>query len=111
VLEQLEPAHLGALLAHAKIQHVLGRVMLVHGGEDLLVGAQLDAAIDHRQALGRAAGKGDLRGCGLQITTGPFAHLAFALPGFFQAPVHRQAGIAVDLQAVALDGVAHRFGV
>ena len=85
--------------------------MLVDGGEDLLVRAYLDSAIDHRQAFGRAAGQGDLARFGVQVAAGPFAHLAFTFPGLLQIPIHGQAGVAVDLRAVAVNRIAHRFGV
>ena len=81
--------------------------MFVFGGENFLAGAHVEAAVDHRQPLGGAAGEGDLAGFGLQVTSGPFAHLAFTFPGLLQVPIHGQAGVAVNGGAVALNGFAH----
>ncbi len=111
VLEQADLAHAGAFAFGAQPQGVAGRVMLVLGGENFLVGAHMDAAVDHRQAFGGAAGQGDLARLGLQVASSGLAHLVFALPGFGQVPVHCQARVAIDGRAMALDGVAYGLGV
>ncbi len=81
------------------------------GGEDFLVRAHMQAAVDHRQSFCGAAGQGDLAGLGIQVLACPDANVMFAAFGFLQVPVHRQARIAVDVRTMLLDGVAHRFGV
>ncbi|MCY1240821.1 hypothetical protein D9M72_536870 [compost metagenome] len=85
--------------------------MLVFAGEDLLARAHVDAGVDHRQAFGGAAGQGDLRRFGFQIAPGPDAHLFFAAFGFAAMPVHGQAGVAIEVGAVHLDGFTHRTRV
>ncbi|MNY37261.1 hypothetical protein D3C86_1718130 [compost metagenome] len=107
VLEQRELAHLDPILLLAVGQGIIGRVVFVFAGEDFLVGAHMDATVDQRQAFSGAAGEGDLFRCGLEITTGPDPHLVLAFFGFSQVPIHRQAGVAVEVGAVHLDRLAH----
>ena len=105
--EQLELADLHPVLLLAVIQRVIGRVVLVFGGEDFLVRAHMDAAVDQRQTLGGAAGEGDLFRGGLEVTSSPRANFLFAFLGFPQVPVHGSAGVAVEVGAVPVDGFAH----
>ncbi|MCY1427642.1 hypothetical protein D9M71_434990 [compost metagenome] len=111
VVEQLELAHLGALALLTKFQGVVGGVMLVFADQDFLVRAHMNAAIDHRQAFGGAAGQRDLLGFGIEVASGPDPHVVLAFLGFLQVPVHGPARVAVDVGAVHVDRVAHRRGV
>ncbi len=76
-----------------------------------LIGGHLQAAVDHAQALGGAAGQGDLPRAHLQVARGPVADLAFALPFVLAFPVHQGRRVAVDFLAVIVDGLLYRARV
>ncbi|MNF84371.1 hypothetical protein D3C84_667290 [compost metagenome] len=107
VFEQFDLANLGAVLLGAVFEHAVGGVVLVFAGENFLIRAHVDARVNHRQAFGGAAGQGDLRRLGLQVATGPHAHLFFAAFGFAAMPVHGQARVAIEIGAMHLDGFTH----
>ena len=80
-------------------------------GQNFLIRAYVQPAINDRQPFGGAAGQGDLAGSGVQVLARPDTHFVLTQLGFLQIPVHCQPGVAVDVSAVLLDGIPHRLWV
>ncbi|MNO66998.1 hypothetical protein D3C76_577990 [compost metagenome] len=81
--------------------------MLVFGGQDFLLRVQAQAAVDHPEAFGGAAGEGDLAWLDFKIAACPFTHLGFVLPLALGVPLDAACRVLVKLCAKAFDRFAH----
>ena len=78
------------------------------GGKDLLVGTQLQAAVEEAESHGRAVSESDVGGIDTKIMRGGRRDGRFRL-GDICEPI--LDGVGVESAAVHLDRVTNRFGV
>src|SRR5207237_3246156 len=95
----------GAGVNRAQPQRLVGDVVIVRGGQDLLLRLQGQAAVQEGEAGGRVAGQRDLVRLAARVVCGGCAH-RLVLPAEVRLAVRDR--ILVEGPAVSLDRVADR---